>query len=64
MRNDIVDVSFATYGTFFNGVMTDDAKVRELQMELRVVLGETLARMPPEFLEGFVKQIEEIVGPV
>ena len=64
VRNDIVDVSFATYGSFFNGVMTDDAKVRELQMELRVVLGESPARMPPEYPEGFVKQIEEIVGPI
>lgn len=62
VRNDIVDLSFATYGTFFNGVMTDDAKVRELHMELRVVLGETPARMPPEYPEGFAKQIEEIVG--
>ncbi len=64
VRNDIVDVSFATYGTFFNGVMTDDAKVRELHMELRVVLSETPARMPPEYPEGFVKQIETILGPI
>ena len=62
VRNDIVDISFATYGTFFNGVMTDDRKVQQLHMELRVVLGETAARLPPEFHEEFLKQINAATG--
>lgn len=57
LRNDIVDINFATFGTFFNGVMSDDAKVRELHLELRAVLGLTAARMPDEYYEAMRAQL-------
>jgi hypothetical protein len=38
LRNDVVDVSFAAYGTFFDGLLTADKK-------LKVIYGGTVALM-------------------
>ncbi len=38
LRNDFVDMSFAAYGTFFNGLMTADAKVIRIHREARIWL--------------------------
>ena len=40
IRNDIVDLNFATYGTFFDGLMTNDRKQRRLYIEAKTVLEE------------------------
>ncbi len=40
IRNDIVDLNFATFGTFFDGVMTNDQKLRDLHLEAKVMLEE------------------------
>ena len=38
LRNDVVDMSFATYGTYFDGVLTGDGKVERIHQEARVWL--------------------------
>jgi hypothetical protein len=38
LRNDFVDMSFAAYATYFDGLMTDDAKVRRIHQEARLWL--------------------------
>lgn len=49
---------FATYGTYFNGVMTDDKRVRALELELRVVLEHLGARLPEQYLETLIGQLK------
>ncbi|MDB5680470.1 MAG: hypothetical protein JWO16_275, partial [Sphingomonas bacterium] len=58
LRNDMIDINFATYGTYFNGIMSDDKRVQKLQLELRVVLEAMGARMPKDYLEDFIRQLE------
>ena len=55
VRNDLVDLNFATFGTYFNGLMTGDHRLQETHAELRAVLDALGARMkasynPTEFL--------------
>lgn len=38
MRNDIVDVNFAAYATFFDGLLSSDAKVQRIYLEARILL--------------------------
>jgi hypothetical protein len=38
MRNDFVDMNLAAYATYFDGLLTADAKLRRLHSELRVWL--------------------------
>jgi hypothetical protein len=38
LRNDMVDLSFATYGTFFDGLLTADRNLKELFLTAKVVL--------------------------
>lgn len=56
-RNDLVDLNFATYGTYFNGVMTEDAKLTRYHGELRYVLGLLGARVPPEYLDVLAAEL-------
>ena len=58
LRNDVIDINFATYGTYFNGVMSDDKRVQALHLELRVVLEAAGARIPDEYLLEFNRQLE------
>lgn len=47
LRNDMIDTSFVVYGTFFDGLLTDDAKAKELFGELHwwlATLGDFLRR--------------------
>jgi len=37
-RNDFVDMNFAAYATYFDGLMSADAKVRRIHAEARVWL--------------------------
>lgn len=48
VRNDLVDLNFATFGTYFNGVLTRDKNLQRYHDELRIVLRIVGARMPPE----------------
>lgn len=38
LRNDFVDMNFAAYGSYFDGLLSADAKVRRLHRELRLWL--------------------------
>ena len=42
LRNDMVDMSFAAYGTFFDGVLSADAKVLRIHKEARIILDEQI----------------------
>lgn len=56
IRNDLIDLNFATYATYFNGVLSKDKNVQRFHHEMRVVLKILRARMPPEaiLVEGQV----------
>ena len=60
IRNDFIDLNFATYGTYFNGLMSDDVKARDIHLELRHVLGIGGARMPPEYVEPLLSQLRDM----
>lgn len=49
VRNDMIDLNFATYGTYFNGVMTEDRNLQSYHAGLRVVLDLLRGRMPADF---------------
>lgn len=38
LRNDMVDMNFAAYGTYFDGILSDDAKVVRIHQEARLIL--------------------------
>lgn len=38
IRNDTVDITFATYGTFFDGLLTGDKKAGHIHLQARVML--------------------------
>lgn len=38
IRNDLVDINFATYATYFDGILTNDKKLNELHDETRYLL--------------------------
>lgn len=40
IRNDLVDITFATYATFFDGILTEDKNLTELYFATKYILGE------------------------
>ncbi len=51
IRNDLVDLNFAVFGTYFDGLMTADSRLLNLYIGLRVFLKKLGARMRPEFVD-------------
>ena len=49
-RNDVIDLNFAVYGTFFNGVMTADRHALRAYVFLARLLEELGARVPPYYI--------------
>ena len=49
IRNDLVDLNFAVFGTYFNGLMTNDTRLLDLYVGLRVFLERFGAKMPDEY---------------
>jgi hypothetical protein len=49
--NEITDATFAVYGTYFNGVMSSDAKLNQLYIELELILRRLGARVPTHYIE-------------
>lgn len=49
VRNDLIDLNFAIYGTYFNGVMSKDKNLVEFHRQVRAVLGLLRARMPEDY---------------
>lgn len=58
-RNDAVDVIFATYGTFFNGLMTMDDEAGVIHHISRGMLKQVGARMPEDYMESYFHKIAE-----
>jgi hypothetical protein len=50
-RNDVIDVLLATYGTYFNGVMSEDALTNEVHHIGRFILEQDGVKMGPDYLE-------------
>jgi len=46
IANDVIDANIAAYGTYFDGVLSADEKLRSLHREARHVLGEIGATVP------------------
>lgn len=59
VRNDFIDLTFATFGTYFNGLMSGDERARETHLELRNVLTMLGARVPEDYVVGFLNQLSE-----
>lgn len=49
LRDDVVDVNFATYATYFDGLLTADKKAGEVYEDAKLLLREIFAR-PPAWL--------------
>ena len=49
--NDMADIMFAVYATYFNGVMTSDVGLRSLYLELDVILRRLGAKVPTHYIE-------------
>jgi hypothetical protein len=58
IRNDLVDLNFAVYGSYFNGLMTADSKLSRRHGELRHVLRILGGRMPDEYLDSFLDELK------
>ena len=46
LRNDKIDILFAVYGTYFNGLMTKDAGLKSVHDEARVLIHHLGGVMP------------------
>lgn len=46
LRNDVIDVNFAAYATYFDGFLTTDKRAGEIYAEAKLILREVFA-MPP-----------------
>lgn len=51
-RNDHFDNVFATYGTYFNGLMTDDRGPLQTQHIARIVLGDLGVRLTNDYVDS------------
>lgn len=51
LRNDLVDINFATYATYFNGFMSGDRRVVEIHAELRAIVRLLGGRVPKEHVD-------------
>lgn len=49
IRNDHVDMMLSVYGTYFNGVMTADAKLRRVHSLNRALLGAMRVSLSREY---------------
>ena len=59
-RNDHFDNVFATFGTYFNGVMSNDMGTLVTQDILRVILKSLGARLAPDYVTtGYIEQLIE-----
>ncbi|WP_447761262.1 hypothetical protein [Sphingopyxis panaciterrae] len=58
-RNDAVDVIFATYATFFNGLMTADDEASAIHHIARGMLKQIGARLPEDYMEPYFRIIAD-----
>lgn len=50
-RNDVIDVLLATYGTYFNGVMSNDALTNEVHEVGRSIIENSGVSLAPNYIE-------------
>lgn len=62
VRNDAVDVIYATFATYFNGLMSDDVLALRTHHIARGVLIKMGARVPQDYLEKFALEITDLRG--
>lgn len=53
-RNDVVDIMFATYATYFNGLMSGDDEASTIHLIARTILKAGGARIPEDYLDRYV----------
>jgi len=53
LRNDMVDVNFATFATYFDGLMTADKKAAEIFADADFLLRDVFA-LPPWPVRAFI----------
>jgi hypothetical protein len=58
-RNDTIDVLLAVYGTYFDGVMSDDTLTNEVHHVARAILQEQGAALGRPYVPGFMMQVVE-----
>lgn len=58
-RNDTVDVLLATYGTYFNGVMSEDALTNQVHSITRQVLVHTGASISSDYVPDYMMKVAE-----
>lgn len=63
-RNDVVDVLVATYGTYFNGVMSEDARTNELQHVTRQILSQIGAMTGPDYVPDYMMKVVDFMMPL
>ena len=51
LRNDVIDVNFAAFATYFDGLITSDKRARQIYAEAEFLLREIFA-MPPWWLRA------------
>ena len=56
-RNDAIDVIFASYATYFNGLMSMDDEASAIHAISRGLLLQAGARVPEDYLEKYVEEI-------
>ena len=49
LRNDVIDVNFATFATYFDGLLSADKRASEIHAEAKLLLSDAFA-MPPWWL--------------
>lgn len=59
VRNDAVDVIFATYATYFNGFMSMDEQASIIHRISRGMLKQVGARIPEDYMDGYFYKIAE-----
>jgi hypothetical protein len=59
VRNDSVDVIFATFATYFNGFMSGDEQASVIHHLTRFLLVEQRARVPEDYMESYASVIAD-----
>ena len=52
LRNDIVDMGYVAYATFFDGILTREKKVQEIYEESCLLLDQVFMSDPSEFIKA------------
>lgn len=56
-RNDLVDLTFATYGSFFNGIMSMDMQLISIHGEGRHLIERLGGRLSEDYLATYAKSV-------